>query len=264
MGPLAAALGLHAADIATDRLPPQVVFTGAYHLIVPKRDREAVDRIIPNAKALLAILSAAKADGCYVFSLDPPHANAAGGWTVAVNPDRGVISASHEVLGPILIDASFDEPGQWFTEVVEPDRLVLRDTHSRTGWVFELKPDTLVISSTNRNARLHATIPAPHGLVPARLLDPQGTPVNWVGNDEIEGYTAAGNATESFLPSMNPDVIYFSLGRMTSPAFHSLFDRQTDAAIDFPLGSTLEQTLPARIGYASRCLSQQRSDPSQS
>ena len=200
VGPLAAALGLRAADIATDRLPPQVVFTGAYHLIVPIRDRDAVDRIIPDAKALLAILSAAKAEGCYVFSLDPPHANAtayarffnptvgiwedpatgtaagplaailarswpreaarhhphraghrngpheshprrstpgdgphirprcsgrqrrvadivwlmklalavlavlqAGGWTVTVNPDRGIISASHEVLGPILI-----------------------------------------------------------------------------------------------------------------------------------------------------------------
>ena len=35
--------------------------------------------------------------------------------------------------------------------------------------------------------------------------------------------------------------MYFSLGRVTSPAFHSLFDRKRDAAIDFPVGSTLEQ-----------------------
>src|SRR5437762_12650937 len=104
---------------------------------------------------------------------DSPVSMQAGGWTVTVSPDRGVISASHEVLGPILVDASFDAPGQWFTEVVEPDRLVLRDTRSRTGWVFQLKPDTLVISSTSRDARLHAGIPAPPGLEPARLLDPQ-------------------------------------------------------------------------------------------
>ena len=80
-------------------------------------------------------------------------------------------------------------------------------------------------------------------LIQARLLDPQGTPVNWIGNNEVEGlYGGHQDATASFLPRTNADVIYFSLGRITSPAFHSLFDRQRDIAIDFPESSTLQQS----------------------
>jgi Melibiase/Alpha galactosidase C-terminal beta sandwich domain len=166
----------------------------------------------------------------------------AGGWTVTVDNDRGVFSASHEVLGPLLVDASFETPGRWLTEVVQPDRLLLRDTSSHTGWVFELRPDTLIISSTSQDARLHASVPAPPGLEPARLLDPQGTPVNWTGNNEIAGLYGGQEApVPSFLPRVNADVMYFSLGRITSPAFHSLFDRQRDVAIDFPAGTSLQR-----------------------
>jgi hypothetical protein len=198
-------------------------------------------RWIKPALAVLAIFfSTQSSSGSESVSMH------AGGWTVIVSPDRGVVSVSHEVLGPILVDASFDEPGPWSTEVIEPDRLVLRDTRSRTGWAFELRPDALVISSTSRNAQLHAGIPAPPGLEAARLLDPEGTPVHWVGNNEVAGlYGGQEVPIPSFLPRVNSDVMYFSLGRVTSPAFHSLFDRQRDAAIDFPVGSILEQDAAA-------------------
>src|SRR6187399_3138273 len=36
----------------------------------------SVDKIIPDAKALFAILAGLKAEGCYVFSLDPLHSKA--------------------------------------------------------------------------------------------------------------------------------------------------------------------------------------------
>ncbi len=68
---LAASLGLRTADLALDRVPCQVVFTGAAHLMVPIRDREAVDRIHPDSKALFSLLKTVGAEGCYVFSLDP-------------------------------------------------------------------------------------------------------------------------------------------------------------------------------------------------
>jgi trans-2,3-dihydro-3-hydroxyanthranilate isomerase len=68
---LAASLGLTAADLAVDRLSCQVVSTGAAHLMVPIRDREAVDRIVPDTKALFALLESVGGEGCYVFSLDP-------------------------------------------------------------------------------------------------------------------------------------------------------------------------------------------------
>jgi PhzF family phenazine biosynthesis protein len=59
-----------------DRLPCQVVFTGAPHLLVPVTDRDAVDRIRPDAPALLAVLQNAGAEGCYTFSLDPRQSGA--------------------------------------------------------------------------------------------------------------------------------------------------------------------------------------------
>ena len=77
LGKLAAALGLAAADLATERAPCQVVSTGVAHLMVPISDRHAVDRIQPDARALSALLDGVGAEGCYVFSLDPRQAGAA-------------------------------------------------------------------------------------------------------------------------------------------------------------------------------------------
>src|SRR6266702_3263564 len=37
-----------------------------------------------------------------------PVSVSAEGWTATANPDRGVFSASHEALGAVLLDASFD------------------------------------------------------------------------------------------------------------------------------------------------------------
>ena len=74
---LAAALGLAAADLATDHAPCQVVSTGVAHLMVPISDRHAIDRIQPDARALSALLDSVGAEGCYVFSLDPGQAGAA-------------------------------------------------------------------------------------------------------------------------------------------------------------------------------------------
>ncbi|TIV05346.1 MAG: PhzF family phenazine biosynthesis protein, partial [Mesorhizobium sp.] len=70
LGALATALGLNAEEIA-DVVPCQVVSTGAAHLLVPIRDREAVDRISPDAKQLFDLLKDVGGEGCYVFSLDP-------------------------------------------------------------------------------------------------------------------------------------------------------------------------------------------------
>ena len=63
------------ADLATDRAPCQVVSTGVAHLMVPIRDRDAVDRSGPTPGA--AFLASVGAEGGYVFSLDPQRAGAA-------------------------------------------------------------------------------------------------------------------------------------------------------------------------------------------
>ena len=99
---LAASLGLAAADLAGDRAPCQVMFTGAAHLMVPIRDRHAVDRIQPDARALLAVLASVGAEGCYVFSMDPRHVDAAV-YTRFFNPTVGIWEdpATGTAAGPL-------------------------------------------------------------------------------------------------------------------------------------------------------------------
>ncbi|NUP00150.1 MAG: PhzF family phenazine biosynthesis protein [Nonomuraea sp.] len=67
---LAACLGLTPADLVTAP-PAQVVSTGVAHLMVPVRDRHAVDAVTPDAPRLRRFLERAGGEGCYVFSLDP-------------------------------------------------------------------------------------------------------------------------------------------------------------------------------------------------
>jgi trans-2,3-dihydro-3-hydroxyanthranilate isomerase len=102
LGRLAAALGLQAGDLAADRVPAQVVFTGAPHLMVPVRNRELVDRITPDAKALFDILASVGGEGCYVFSLDPRQPGASA-YTRFFNPTVGIWEdpATGTAAGPL-------------------------------------------------------------------------------------------------------------------------------------------------------------------
>ena len=66
---LASALGLQASDILTS--PPACPGdTGAAHLLVRIRDVASVDRAEPAPQALLSVLRAAGAEGCYIYAHD--------------------------------------------------------------------------------------------------------------------------------------------------------------------------------------------------
>jgi len=67
---LAEALSLAEADFAVERLPAQVVWTGAPHLLVPVRSRARLDRAWPHAERLASMLRSVAAQGCYLFSLE--------------------------------------------------------------------------------------------------------------------------------------------------------------------------------------------------
>jgi PhzF family phenazine biosynthesis protein len=99
---LASSLGVTTADLAVDRAPCQVVSTGAAHLMAPIRDREAVDRIQPDAKALLALLDSVGGEGCYVFSLDPRQTDAVA-YARFFNPTVGIWEdpATGTAAGPL-------------------------------------------------------------------------------------------------------------------------------------------------------------------
>jgi len=113
---LASSLGVSAADLAGDRVPCQVLSTGVAHLLVPIRDRDAVDRIRPDAAALLAVLGSVSAEGCYVFSLDPRRSEATA-YTRFFNPTVGISEdpATGTAAGPLaahLVAHGLARPGR--------------------------------------------------------------------------------------------------------------------------------------------------------
>jgi trans-2,3-dihydro-3-hydroxyanthranilate isomerase len=98
---LADALGLSAADIATD-LPVQVVSTGAAHLLVPLHDRAAVDRAMPDTARLTAMLRAAGGEGCHLYAPDPVEPTSLA-YTCFFNPTMGIWEdpATGTAAGPL-------------------------------------------------------------------------------------------------------------------------------------------------------------------
>lgn len=98
---LAAALGLAEPDLAADE-PAQVVSTGAAHLMVPARDRAAVDRAAPDPARLKVLLRQAGGEGCYLYSRDPAAADAVA-YARFFNPTMGIAEdpATGSAAGPL-------------------------------------------------------------------------------------------------------------------------------------------------------------------
>lgn len=111
-----ASLGLAPDTVNGDGPPIQVVDTGAGHLMVALRDREAVDAARPDVDALGAILRQAGGEGCYVFSLDPPTSGALA-YARFFNPTMGIAEdpATGTAAGPLaahLVRHGFALPGR--------------------------------------------------------------------------------------------------------------------------------------------------------
>ena len=100
---LAAALGLGPADLVPDE-PAQVVSTGAGHLLVPVRDRAAVDRAVPVTERLAAVLGQVGGEGCYLYSRDPDGEAGAVAYTRFFNPTMGIAEdpATGTAAGPLV------------------------------------------------------------------------------------------------------------------------------------------------------------------
>jgi PhzF family phenazine biosynthesis protein len=99
---LADALGLTVDDVLPGGFEAQVVSTGAAHLLVPVRDRSAIERARPDTGKLLSILRAAEGEGCYLFCLDVVHAGSAA-HARFFNPTVGIAedAATGTAAGPL-------------------------------------------------------------------------------------------------------------------------------------------------------------------
>jgi PhzF family phenazine biosynthesis protein len=100
---VAAALGLTEGDLAADE-PAQVVSTGAGHLLVPVRNRGAVDRAVPDVARLTRVLRQAGGEGCYLYSTDPVDPVGAVAYARFFNPTVGIAEdpATGTAAGPLV------------------------------------------------------------------------------------------------------------------------------------------------------------------
>ena len=101
--------------------PAQVVSTGAGHLLVPARNRAAVDRAVPDAARLAPLLRQAGGEGCYLYSTDPWDPGAVA-YARFFNPTMGIAEdpATGTAAGPLVarLAAKGEIPGQT-TVIVE-------------------------------------------------------------------------------------------------------------------------------------------------
>jgi hypothetical protein len=175
---------------------------------------------------------------------------AASGWHVEINPEQETLTIAADPGGMILTNGKlqFQTP----TGLLAPHtwRVVRRDLSTisivtsapAAAWQIRLLPDTLELATNRSDTVLTGTAPGGPERVPARLIDREGTPTTWSETEEIVHSFGGSRVTlPSFLPRKNPDVMYFSLGPVSSPVFHALFDRNSDTAIDFPERTALSR-----------------------
>lgn len=162
------------------------------------------------------------------------------GWTVTANVGESVLTVAHDKLGTVLegVRINLKNEGDlrplegWRVEATSQRELSIRTLEPETAWRVELGPNTLMISSTSGEALLTAKAPASSDRIVARLMHPEGIPVEWEGTREVaNGYGGKQTRNRSFLPRHNPEVMYFALGQVASSNLHALFDRKTDTAI---------------------------------
>jgi hypothetical protein len=203
-----------------------------------------MQRLLATAVSAFLIVGTSNAYAAAALSISSQD------WTVSADQEQGVLSISQKDLGIVLQDVRLNLGDQsaikpltgWSVEQTGQSQLSIHTAHPMTAWNFEISRNMLKISSTATNAVLTATAPAPSSRIPARVLDPAGFPVDWIGTDEAPlEYGGTETRNQSFLPLKNPEVMYFSLGAVSGPAFHSLFDRKQDAVIQFSDQTTLHR-----------------------
>jgi trans-2,3-dihydro-3-hydroxyanthranilate isomerase len=117
-----AAIGLAPGDGAAD-LQPQIVSTGAIHLMLPLNDRDAVARATPDYDRLAALLDPHEALILYAAALDPAarHAHVRGfAFSAAIGEDPATGSAA----GPLCayLDRYAGQPSVTIDQGVEMGR----------------------------------------------------------------------------------------------------------------------------------------------
>ena len=171
------------------------------------------------------------------------HQLARKGWTIRADPVKSALAIEYEHLGMLLdnVHLLVKQGDGWqqllnWQVTTEDQRMLIHTENPATDWSFYIRNRVLGITTSVSEGLVTATAPADKNRFPARMIDYSGsaTPVAWNGTNEIE-YSYGGNHTKniSFLPAANADVLYLSLGQVSSRNMHCLFDRNRDIMVKF-------------------------------
>jgi hypothetical protein len=171
-----------------------------------------------------------------------PLAISGEGWTINAVQEKGILSIAHDSLGLLLKSIRLNLKAEqgltpltgWSAEIKGERELLIRLIRPNITLVFSMELNRIKISCTSSEMVLTAEAPSTSERPVARIIDPNGVPVSWVGTDEVVG-SFGGNETRnpSFLPIRNPEVMTFALGQVSGSNLHCLFDRKKDIAVIF-------------------------------
>ena len=181
------------------------------------------------------------------------------GWTLEFSQQRGTLTISSAKLGIVARDITLNEETpsgpQKFSHIsahISGDhQLVMETTEPKTAWLVDALSGKVTISTTDFHGVLTGSVPSSVDRTIAILLDPQGEPVKWEGTWEaLTTYGGAVTSNSSYLPRLNPEVMHVGLGHVAGAGMHSLFDRETDTAIDFGEDAVLQANADMKDAYA--------------
>jgi hypothetical protein len=199
-----------------------------------------------------ALIKCVLCNASYPGADKDPVILSASSWTIKAEPETGILSLEHDSLGPVMNDIRLNLKtrqglisfSKWNAEKKGDRQLSIQTTQPGSAWLFELNKSNIIISCTSVEMVLTAKVPVSSERIVCRLIDPEGVPVNWTGTSEISGsWKGKETWNQSYLPSKNPEVMTFSLGQVSSSNLHSLFDRETDIAIDFTANTFIQTSL---------------------
>jgi Melibiase len=214
-------------------------------LAVSQFERSGILKLQTTMVVLLMLLAP-----LYVYAKTDTTSVNRFGWTISVSKDKNALRIDSDLLGTVLKDVHLFrkqmegtvELKVWSVEAKSDNQLWITTAQPRSTWIFTLDKNTLGISTTEPNGVMIAKAPASPDRIVARLMDDRGTPVDWAGTTEVVGtYGGSQTRNRSFLPEKNAETMYFALGQIAGSNFHSLFDRKTDAAIDFEEGTKMRR-----------------------
>jgi hypothetical protein len=181
------------------------------------------------------------------------------GWIIDCSQESSTLSISADRLGSIARDIQLHEETpsglhrltHFSARIGANGQLIIKTTEPKTEWEFDAQPDKVTIMTTDFHGIMTGWADSPADRIVARLLDPEGLPVNWQGTDEVVGtYGGSRTINHSYLPRHNSEVIYLGLGHVSGGILHSLFDRGTDIAVDFGEDSELHAMAGRDDAYA--------------